>query len=506
MAYRVLARAYRSSTFDEVVGQGAIATTLKNAISSGRVHHGYLFTGTRGVGKTSMARILAKAMNCLSSDTATITPCCVCDSCRSVSEGEDVDVVEIDAASNTGVDNIRELRNNAAFRPTRSRFKIYIIDEVHMLSTGAFNALLKTLEEPPEHVKFVLATTDPEKVPATIQSRCQQFDFKAIDANSISEHLRAILDAEKIQAEDGVLRRIARLANGSMRDALSLLDKVLSFESKNLTSDVVDEIIPPPHDELAANVMACVALGDAAGALQAFDVALQGGRTVDRFCDNLINHARTLMMLRVCGAQTELVDVAAQLREKLAQQASAFDAPTFVYMVSMLEELRRNVRYSGASRALADAAIVRLAMCHQFSDINELVARIEAGGEDAVMAKKKVTPKLASSTINKDSAPLPKAVPIKHPEPISTKSKPVAEVLPSADSSAKPTLQPTEKAPPAEMTMKAPVQISAAQWAQAAKDPLVIRVTEEVAGTLFDVRPMDDQDQVHTSTKAEPGT
>ncbi len=498
MAYRVLARAYRSSTFDEVVGQGAIATTLKNAIESGRVHHGYLFTGTRGVGKTSMARILAKAMNCLASDTATISPCCECDSCRSVSEGEDVDVVEIDAASNTGVDNIRELRNNAAFRPTRSRFKIYIIDEVHMLSTGAFNALLKTLEEPPEHVKFVLATTDPEKVPATIKSRCQQFDFKAIDANSISEHLREILNIEKVEAEDSVLRRISRLANGSMRDALSLLDKVLSFESKNLTSAVVDEIIPPPHDELAANVMACIASGDAAGALQAFDVALQGGRTVDRFCDNLINHARTLMMLRVCGAQTELVDVASQLREELSKQASAFDAPTFVYMVSMLEELRRNVRYSGASRALADAAIVRLAMCHQFSEIKDLVARIETDGEDAAMPKKKVTPKLETPA-KQVPTPRPAASTATQSGSSITKSKPVAEVLPPTVSKPRPAV----KASSDEPAIKMPVQISAAQWAKAAKDPLVVRVTAEVDGTLFDVRPMGDQDQVHTATKTD---
>ncbi len=491
MAYRVLARAYRSTTFDEVVGQGAIATTLKNAIESGRVHHGYLFTGTRGVGKTSVARILAKALNCLSSDAPTTTPCCDCDSCRAVSEGEDIDVVEIDAASNTGVDNIRDLRNNAAFRPARSRYKIYIIDEVHMLSTGAFNALLKTLEEPPEHVKFILATTNPEKVPATIQSRCQQFDFKAIDMVSIANHLRTILEAEKIQADDGVLRRVARLANGSMRDALSLLDKILSFESKHLTIDVVDEIIPPPHDELAAAVMTSIANGDAAGALQAFDTALQGGRTVDRFCDHLIQHARTLMIMRVCGAQTELVDVASQLRETLAQQASAFDAPTFVYMVSMLEELRRNVRYSGASRALADAAIVRLAMCHQFSDIKELLEHTDTNDQDVAEAKKKVTPKLKAST---NPAPTrTKAAPITLPKPSTTKSKPAVDVLPAA----KPT--PVEKASSVPIP-KAPVNISAAQWEQAATDPLVVRVTEAVDGTLFDVRPMDDQDDIHPPT------
>ena len=177
MSYRVLARAYRSRTFEEIVGQEAIAATLRNAIASARVHHGYLFTGTRGVGKTSMARILAKALNCLASEGPTVTPCCRCASCIAVAEGEDVDVVEIDAASNTGVDNIRDLRGNAAFRPARARFKVYIIDEVHMLSTGAFNALLKTLEEPPAHAIFVLATTEIDKVPATIKSRCLLFEF-----------------------------------------------------------------------------------------------------------------------------------------------------------------------------------------------------------------------------------------------------------------------------------------------------------------------------------------
>ncbi|MCH7525973.1 MAG: DNA polymerase III subunit gamma/tau, partial [Planctomycetes bacterium] len=189
MSYTVLARKYRSKTFDDLVGQEAVATTLKNAVASDRVHHGYLFTGTRGVGKTSTARILAKALNCLSVDAPTPTPCCACESCRMVAEGEDLDVIEIDAASNTGVDNIRELRANAAYRPARARFKVYIVDEVHMLSTGAFNALLKTLEEPPTHVKFILATTDPQKVPATIQSRCQRFDVRAIAAPDITKHL-----------------------------------------------------------------------------------------------------------------------------------------------------------------------------------------------------------------------------------------------------------------------------------------------------------------------------
>ena len=471
MSYRVLARTYRSNTFDEVVGQDPITTTLKNAIASGRVHHGYLFTGTRGVGKTSVARILAKALNCLSCDAPTTTPCCQCESCTAIAIGEDIDVVEIDAASNTGVDNIRELRSNATLLPARSRFKVYIIDEVHMLSTGAFNALLKTLEEPPPHVKFVLATTEGQKVPATIQSRCQRFDFRAIDVAAVAGHLQKVAEAEGVVAEESVLRRIARLARGSMRDGLSLLDKLLSYEPQHLTTQVADEVIPPPHDELAFKVIDCVAERDPAGALRELDRALQSGRTVDRFCDHLIEHARTLMLLRVCGEDTELVDVAGPMRPTLSAQAAQFDAPTYVFMISLLEELRRQVKFSGAARALADAAIVRLAMSHQFTDIGDLIARLDGEGVAPASqprsdrSKKKAA---ASESVTGRGRTTGGATP---PVSMDRAGPPVER---RADEPA--------LAPP-------PPRLSSAEWERAAQDPLVLQVKEAVEGTLLDVRP-----------------
>ncbi len=463
MAYRVLARAYRSATFDEVVGQETVATTLKNAIKSGRVHHGYLFTGTRGVGKTSMARILAKALNCLASDGPTATPCLKCDSCTAVAEGQDIDVVEIDAASNTGVDNIRELRSNSTLRPARSRFKIYIIDEVHMLSTGAFNALLKTLEEPPPHVKFILATTESHKVPATIQSRCQRFDFRAIDSSQMAKHLAQIAKSEGIEAEEAVLKRVARLANGSMRDALSLLDKLLSYDPKRLTAETVNEVIPPAHDELSAAVMEAVAKNDPSAALQALDQALQTGRTVERFCDHLIDHVRTLMVARVCGAETDLVDVSDASRTALAQQAAEFDPPTYVYMIALLEELRRNVRSSGAARALADAAIVRLAMSKQFTDIRSLIEKAAGSGPATQPPPTSAARSATDAKKNDTNSQRP-------PTPL--KSASASAVGAQAATQAMPQAQPRNR-----------------DWEKALRDPLVQKVREAVDGTLMDVRP-----------------
>src|SRR3954453_17767247 len=240
MSYTVLARRYRSGNFDELIGQEHVAQTLKKAIESGRIAHAYLFCGTRGTGKTSTARILAKCLNCENSDAPTPDPCGKCESCKAIARGDDIDVIEIDAASNTGVDNVRDLIANSQFHPARSRFKVYIIDEVHMLSKAAFNALLKTLEEPPEHVKFILATTEPEKVLATILSRCQRYDFRNIPTREIAQHLKSVCKQEGIAADEDALFLVAKAGAGSMRDSLSLLDRLLSVGEKDLTVEMIE--------------------------------------------------------------------------------------------------------------------------------------------------------------------------------------------------------------------------------------------------------------------------
>jgi DNA polymerase-3 subunit gamma/tau len=421
MSYTVLARRFRSQTFDEVVGQEAVTTTLKNAISQGRVHHGYLFTGTRGVGKTSMARILAKALNCLQSDGPTVSPCGTCDSCIGVARGEDVDVIEIDAASNTGVDNIRELRSNAIYRPARSRFKVYIIDEVHMLSTGAFNALLKTLEEPPGHVKFIFATTEVQKVPATILSRVQRFDFKAISPADIAGQLAKICEAEGVKTEEAALKRLARLANGSMRDALSLLDQALSLSSGKLTAEEVDQLFPATHDEIIAELVDRLAASDAAGALAKADESLGGGYAPDYWCSLLIGHLRDLMVMRVCGDDTDMVDAPAAVRPRLAAQCKSFDGGAYVYMIGMLEELRRSVKSSGSARALIEAAIVRLAEASKFSSIETLLGYVESG--EGVPAPRLATPPVPA----RSALPPPRATtpsPAESPRPAASPSRP----------------------------------------------------------------------------------
>jgi DNA polymerase III subunit gamma/tau len=356
--YTVLARRYRPQQFRDLVGQEPVAQALVNALESNRVAHAYLFTGARGVGKTSTARILAKALNCVCGPTA--TPCDECEICQSIASGEDVDVLEIDAASNRGIDEVREIRQNVQYRPQRSRHKIYIIDEVHMLTAPAFNALLKTLEEPPPHVKFILATTEWQKIPVTILSRCQRFDFGGISGARIVERLRDIVTGEGLQADDDALELVARRAGGSMRDAQSLLDQLLAFGGERLTTEQVHRLLGTADDDRVAGLAAAVFDHDPKGALglvkQAADEGLQMGELVDQLTD----YWRDLMIVNCAGVEGQHLSVSAKHRDRLAQQAKAVSLDTILAGLDILQTTKARLRASSHGRVLVEMALVRL--------------------------------------------------------------------------------------------------------------------------------------------------
>jgi DNA polymerase-3 subunit gamma/tau len=391
MAYTVIARRYRSQTFDDVVGQDAVAQTMKNAIEMGRVAHAYLFCGTRGVGKTTMARVLAKSMNCLEVADPTITPCLKCDSCVSVNAGEDIDVIEIDGASNRGIDNIRELIQNAIYRPARARFKIYIIDEVHMLTKEAFNALLKILEEPPEHVKFIFATTEPNKVLATIQSRCQRFDFQSISVEVIGRQLEMILGDEKIEFEKDLIIHLSRLANGSMRDALSLLDQLISAGRPPLSSTHLNELVGTPDRQKVMSLLAAIAGHDAAASLDVIDQLIDSGQTSGQICDLLIQNMRDMMVMQSAGPDSKVLVLTDEEKQQLQQTAQSFDVAALVYSITALEKLRWTLRTSETSRALLEASLLRLTLSEHFIGLDRLSAQLTAGGNTGLSVKKKIS-------------------------------------------------------------------------------------------------------------------
>jgi DNA polymerase III subunit gamma/tau len=390
MSYLVLARKYRSNTFDEVVGQEHIGQTLVNAIKSGRVAHAFLFTGTRGVGKTTMARILAKALNCLAADDITAEPCNECEACVSISRGDDMDVIEIDGASNRGIDEIRELRANAIFRPSRCRYKVYYIDEVHMLTREAFNALLKTLEEPPDHVKFIFSTTETEKVPATILSRCQRFDFRNIPTRAIAAHLRALCDAEKVEAADDALFRVARAAGGSMRDGLSLLDQLMSG-SGEVTDEGVVRILGTPSDERMNEIVGAIADNNPAGALAALAGVLQSGVTLNSIVTALGGVYRNMMMVSTCGGDSDLIELPEMQLKAVCELAGRFTTPVLVHGLGLLQAAGRNIRGSSIARGLVEATLVRLAESEKFVNPEHIIERLEqlaAGGLNTAQKKK----------------------------------------------------------------------------------------------------------------------
>ena len=390
MAYTVLARKYRSQTFDEVIGQDPIAKTLKNAIKTGKVAHAYLFTGTRGVGKTTMARILAKSLNCHRSKAPTTKPCCKCESCVAINIGEDIDVIEIDGATNNGVEQVRQLRENAIYRPARSRYKIYIIDEVHMLSVAAFNALLKTLEEPPSHIKFIFATTEPNKVIATIQSRCQRFDFSNISAAKIAEQLKSVLKQENMEYQEDLILPLAKMANGSMRDGLSLLDRLISTGAQPLTVDLLEEYLGQPNAEKIHGLVSQIGDSNAGGTLTAADDLINTGLSEVQIADALIHFMRDMMVIKAAGAQSDFLALTDEQRRRAGELAEKFDTAALVYSITTLERLRWAMKNSDAPRALLEASLLRFALSEHFLNIDELVSQARSSPRPAVKKKERI--------------------------------------------------------------------------------------------------------------------
>ncbi len=376
--YTVLARRYRPQQFSDLVGQEAVAQALINALESNRVAHAYLFTGARGVGKTSAARILAKALNCAKGPTK--TPCDLCEICQAITSGEDTDTIEIDGASNNGVENVRELRANVQFRPSRSRYKIYIIDEVHMLSTAAFNALLKTLEEPPPHVKFIFATTEVQKVPVTILSRCQRFDFGGISIPRILTRLKEIVAAEGMEAEDEALETVARRAGGSMRDAQSLLDQLLAFSGKKLTVDSVHQLLGTAHEERVIEIAAAVFAKDAKKVLESLNAIVDQGQQLGELLEQLIEYWRDVMVVNSAGLAGQSVSISSARRPILEQHAKQANLDTILAGMDMLVTAKARMRNSSHARAILELALVRMCQLDDLLPIAQIAQWLNKEG------------------------------------------------------------------------------------------------------------------------------
>ena len=375
--YTVLARRFRPQTFTEVVGQERISQTLRNAIHEGRVAHAYLFTGARGVGKTSMARIFAKALNCPNAVDG--VPCNQCEQCLGIAAGNDVDVSEIDGASNRGIDDIRTLRANVGVKSMRSKYKVYIIDEVHMLTKEAFNALLKTLEEPPPLVKFVFCTTEPNKLPDTILSRCQRFDFGTISIDDISHRLSQLAEAEGFQVEPAALELVARRAAGSMRDSQSLFDQLLAFGSEKITVADVHRLLGTAPDDRLIEIVEALIARDRSAALDRLNTALCEGVQLEAFTDQLVGYFRDLMVT-ACGANdAALLSVGTDQRGKLKVQADRWGLQTIVAAMQILAETKARMQRVTYGRALAELAMVRISLLEDLDQLDGLIAALKAG-------------------------------------------------------------------------------------------------------------------------------
>jgi DNA polymerase-3 subunit gamma/tau len=383
MSYQVIARKYRPQTFDDVVGQRTATDTLKNAILHDRVAHGYIFSGARGVGKTTTARILAKALNCAQGPT--ITPDGTCDSCREITSGSAVDVIEIDAASNRGIDEIRELRENARYLPARDRYKIFIIDEAHMLTTEAFNALLKTLEEPPPRCLFILATTEAHKLPTTIQSRCQHFAFRLLDYSEVVARLREVCGAEKIECDEGSLGVIAEAAAGSLRDALSLLDQVIAGCGDRLNEAEVQRLLGIVPGKFLAETVDAIVAADPERVLGQLKRLSAEGHEPAAFVGELTRFIRNLMIARTAGVESPLLEVPQDTRTELGRLANALGEADWLRFFQILLRTQNELRYALEPRFHLELALLKLVHARRLSSLESVLAELRqaAGGAPA---------------------------------------------------------------------------------------------------------------------------
>ncbi|MFM7098826.1 MAG: DNA polymerase III subunit gamma/tau [Gemmataceae bacterium] len=376
--YTVLARRYRPGGFSDLIGQEAISQVLTNAIKHNRVAHAYLFTGARGVGKTSAARILAKALNCEKGPST--SPCGTCSICNAIATGEDVDVLEIDGASNRGIDEVREIRNNVQYRPSRSRFKIYIIDEVHMLTGPAFNALLKTLEEPPAHVKFIFATTEVQKIPITILSRCQRFDFSSIGTKQIAAHLQEITSKEGLEAEPDAIELIARRAGGSMRDAQSLLDQALSFSNGKITRDEVHRLIGAVDENHIMDLAEAILKGESAKVLELMDQTNSKGLQMGELVEQMISFWRDLMVFVSSNQIPPDASIATSQHDRFKNMARAIPLDTVLAGLDVLSLTKMRLKATHQPRIMVEFGLIRLSRLANLIPVQQILQQLQSGG------------------------------------------------------------------------------------------------------------------------------
>lgn len=417
MSYMALYRKFRPDNFEDVKGQNHIITTLKNQIKAERIGHAYLFCGTRGTGKTTVAKIFAKAVNC--EHPVGGSPCGECTMCRSIAAGTSMNVIEIDAASNNGVDNIREIREEVAYRPTEGRYKVYIIDEVHMLSAGAFNALLKTLEEPPEYVIFILATTEVHKIPITILSRCQHYDFKRISIETISDRLKDLMVKEEVQVEDKAIRYIAKVADGSMRDALSLLDQCIAFHlGETLTYDNVLEVLGAVDTDVFSRLLRDVLERNVAGVLDTVDELIMQGRELSQLAGDFTWYLRNLLLAKTSENIEDVLDVSSENMIQLQQEAQMIEMDALLRYIRIFSELSGKLRFATQKRVMLEVALIKLCIPAMETNEDSMLERIRAveekveAGAMALPATEKIVYVGGEGAAKQEPKPeLPKAIP-----------------------------------------------------------------------------------------------